>query len=195
MSHEMVNPSDFNKIQLRKQMRSLRDGMDSEIRSSHSSQIALKLLAREDVLNAERIFIYVSFRSEVATHRLIERLIQGGKNVFIPVIRSNDQMQMARFTGWENMRADSFGVLVPDDPIIDQGHIDTAIVPGLGFSPSGSRIGYGKGHYDRFFSHHTVGTKVGIAFDCQIIEQIPTNALDYPMDRVVSESRELIAEN
>ena len=191
----MVDRSDFKKIQLRAQMRSLRDSMDPQIRSRNSRQIALKLLAREDVRHAERVFIYVSFRSEVDTHSLIEKLVQEGKTVLIPVIRSNDQMQMARFTGWANMQEDSFGVLVPDHPIIDQGHIDTAIVPGLGFSSSGARIGYGKGHYDRFFAYHTVETKIGIAFDCQIIKQIPTNALDYPMDKVITESRTLIAEN
>ena len=191
----MVDPSDFKKIQLRTQMRSRRNSMDPKIRSRNSSQIALKLLDREDVRYAERIFIYVSFRSEVDTHSLIEKLVQGSKKIFIPVIRSNDQMQMARFTGWANMHKDSFGVLVPDFPIIEQGHIDTAIVPGLAFSSSGARIGYGKGHYDRYFAHNTVETKIGIAFDCQIIEQIPTNALDYPMDTIITESRTLIAEN
>lgn len=191
----MVNLSDFKKTQLRTQMRTLRDSIDPRIRSINSSQIALKLLAREDVLHADRIFVYVSFRSEVDTHSLIEKFVQEGKKVFIPVIRSKEQMQMARFVGWENMQADSFGVLVPDQPIIDQGHIDTAIVPGLAFSPGGARIGYGKGHYDRFFVHHSVETRIGIAFDCQIIEQIPTNALDYPMDWVITESRTLIADN
>ena len=191
----MVNLSDFKKTQLRTQMRTLRDSIDPRIRSINSSQIALKLLAREDVLHADRIFVYVSFRSEVDTHSLIEKFVQEGKKVFIPVIRSKEQMQMARFVGWENMQADSFGVLVPDQPIIDQGHIDTAIVPGLAFSPDGARIGYGKGHYDRFFVHHSVETRIGIAFDCQIIEQIPTNAFDYPMDWVITESRKLIADD
>ena len=191
----MGNPSDFKKTQLRTQMRTLRDSVDPRIRSMNSSQISLKLLAQEAVLHADRIFVYVSFRSEVDTHSLIEKLVQEGKNVFIPVIRSKEQMQMARFAGWENMQQDSFGVLVPDRPIIDHGPIDTAIVPGLAFSPNGARIGYGKGYYDRFFVHHSVETKIGIAFDCQIIEQIPTNALDYPMDWVITESRKLIADD
>ena len=176
-------------------MRSRRDGMNPQVRQSHSEKIAATLLGREDVMQSERIFIYVSFRSEVDTRELIERLVEVGKDVFVPIICSNNQMEMARFAGWANMQEDSFGVLVPDHPIIDQGHIDTAIVPGLGFSSSGARIGYGKGHYDRFFAHHSVETKIGIAFDCQIIEQIPTNALDYPMDTIITESRTLIAEN
>ena len=185
----MVDPVYSSKIQLRKQMRRRRDLLDPQVRQIHSTQIAVRVLAQADVVQAERIFIYVSFRSEVDTRDLIERLIQKGKDVFVPVICLNDQMQMARFVGWENMRPDSFGVLAPNPPIIQPVIIDTAIVPGLAFSPDGARIGYGKGHYDRFFAQHVVETKIGIAFDCQIIEQIPADALDCPMDWVISESR------
>ena len=174
-------------------MRALRDRLDPQVRQIHSRQIAVKVLAQADVLQAERIFIYVSFRSEVDTRELIERLIQQGKEVFVPVICVADRMQMARFVGWKNMRPDSFGVLVPNPPLIERGNIDTAIVPGLAFSSDGARIGYGKGHYDRFFSQHVVETKIGIAFDCQIVNEIPTGALDCPMDWVISESRMLNA--
>ena len=191
----MVNPLHPNKFELRKEMRSRRDGMNPQVRQSHSEKIAATLLGREDVMQSERIFIYVSFRSEVDTRELIERLVEVGKDVFVPIICSNNQMEMARFAGWENMQADSFGVLVPDTQILERGNVDTAIVPGLAFSPCGERIGYGKGYYDQFFSHHVAGIKIGIAFDCQIIEQIPTDALDCPMDWVISESRMLIAQN
>ena len=170
-------------------MRSLRDALNAQLRQNHSKRIAERLMACEEVQRAERIFIYVSFRSEVDTHDLIKSLVILGKDIFIPVITFNNRMQMAQFGAWEDMQTDALGVLVPSNPIIARRHVDVAIVPGLAFSPSGSRIGYGKGHYDRFFSHHPVEIKIGIAFDCQIIPQVPTESSDCSMDYVISESR------
>lgn len=183
-----------SKVQLRRNMRSLRDEIDREKRQIYSDQITETILATPCVRKAKRFFVYVSFRSEVQTHDLINRLLELNKDIYVPVIDSNDRMQVARFTSWDTMRPDAFGVLVPRDPMLEKEEMQVAIVPGLAFTASGARIGYGKGHYDRFFADHIVKTKIGIAFDCQIIEEIPTESFDYAMDFVISESQTLITE-
>ena len=101
-------------------------------------------------------------------------------------------MQMARFVDWDDLTPDAFGVLVPRQPAIEKKRIQAAIVPGLAFTQQGARIGYGKGHYDHFFAGGSVDTKIGIAFDCQIVEQIPTESFDQTMDYVVTEAQTLI---
>lgn len=183
-----------SKVQLRRNMRSLRDDIDPEKRQIYSDQITEKIFANPCVRKADRFFVYVSFRSEVQTHDLIERLLELNKEIYVPMIEPNDRMQMARFSGWDDMQPDAFGVLVPKNPRIEKKEMHTAIVPGLAFTASGARIGYGKGHYDRFFADHIVNTKIGIAFDCQIIKEIPTEPFDYAMDYVISESQTLITE-
>jgi 5-formyltetrahydrofolate cyclo-ligase len=173
-------------------MRSIRDAIDQETRIIHSDQITAKLLESMEVRTAERLFIYVSFRSEVQTHSLIDELLKLNKEIFVPFIDSTNQMQAVRFSGWDGMHPDAFGVLVPRKPVIEKREIHTAIVPGLAFTTKGVRIGYGKGHYDRFFAGRPIKTRIGIAFDCQILEAIPTNRYDYPMTGVFTESQEFI---
>jgi len=65
-------------------------------------------------------------------------------------------------------------------------------VPGLGFTNDGCRIGRGKGYYDRFFANcgavfSKSPYKIGLAFNEQVIDKIPTTPLDVYMDLVVSE--------
>ena len=64
------------------------------------------------------------------------------------------------------------------------------LVPGLAFDPAGGRLGYGLGFYDRAFAVADPGAlKVGLAFELQIIESIPADPHDVPMDFVVTEDR------
>ena len=72
---------------------------------------------------------------------------------------------------------------------IDTREIDMVIVPALGFDRKRNRLGRGAGFYDRFLAKITPPTlKVGIAFECQIVENLPVNlALDQKVDLVVTE--------
>lgn len=63
---------------------------------------------------------------------------------------------------------------------------DILIIPGLGFSKDGKRLGRGKGFYDRFLEHSTA-VKIGIAFEVQILKDIPTESHDSKMDFVVTD--------
>ena len=181
-----------SKRQLRQTMRACRNSMDQESRKTHSSQITEQIFALPEVLAAKTLFVYVSFRSEVQTHGLINRLLGLKKDICIPFIDSSDRMQMARFVGWDDLAIDTFGVLVPRCPQIEKKKIQAAIVPGLAFTQQGARIGYGKGHYDRFFAGSDIETKIGLAFDSQIVEQIPTESFDQTMDYVVTEAQTFI---
>ena len=57
----------------------------------------------------------------------------------------------------------------------------------IGFTKIGSRIGYGPGYYDRLFSENLVKTKVGVAFEDQIVEKLPLGETDIPMDILITE--------
>ena len=68
--------------------------------------------------------------------------------------------------------------------------IDAFIVPGLAFDLRGARIGWGQGFYDRFFSNAEInGARIGIAFDFQLVGEIPCGAYDEKMDFIVTEKR------
>jgi len=73
---------------------------------------------------------------------------------------------------------------------IPDAQIDLALIPGLGFDSSGRRLGRGAGFYDRWIENRLKYseplTLVGVCFDEQLIEQVPTDPHDQTMDRVVT---------
>jgi 5-formyltetrahydrofolate cyclo-ligase len=63
------------------------------------------------------------------------------------------------------------------------------IIPGIAFDLSGNRIGYGKGYYDRFLSSKKAKHTMGLAYEIQVLNNIPNNDLDVPVDIIVTEKR------
>jgi 5-formyltetrahydrofolate cyclo-ligase len=59
----------------------------------------------------------------------------------------------------------------------------------LAFDKKGNRLGYGAGYYDRFLSSHPHLTRIGIAFACQEVDEIPTDATDASMDIIITDTR------
>jgi 5-formyltetrahydrofolate cyclo-ligase len=86
-----------------------------------------------------------------------------------------------------------FGIPQPPEAaarFIPTESIPLFLVPGLGFDASGGRLGYGLGFYDRAFASAAPGAlKVGLAFEAQLLERVPTGPHDVPMDIVVTEDR------
>ena len=66
-------------------------------------------------------------------------------------------------------------------------NIDLVLVPGIVFDHEGHRIGYGFGHYDKFLRKVPKATKIGLAFDFQVVDKIPREMHDVPVDMVVTE--------
>lgn len=86
--------------------------------------------------------------------------------------------------GWSRRR---FGIWEPVGPATDPGVIDLALVPGLAFTRAGHRLGRGKGYYDRFLAQLRPGCfKCGIGYDFQLVDELPTEPHDVPLDAVVT---------
>lgn len=91
-----------------------------------------------------------------------------------------------------------YGVRSPRDrcPLVEPQNIDLILVPGLGFDRDLNRLGRGAGFYDRMIESliETLGTAstrpvlVGVCFNCQIVERVPTQAHDFPMDRIITQT-------
>ena len=65
------------------------------------------------------------------------------------------------------------------------------LIPGLAFTPRGLRLGRGRGYYDRLLAAHPGGIRVGLAFDCQILPDLPHSPWDIPMDWVLTPTRSM----
>lgn len=62
------------------------------------------------------------------------------------------------------------------------------LIPGLAFSEQGDRLGRGKGFYDKYLSRYT-GVKIGVCFEVQLVDSIPTEFHDVPLDYIVTEKK------
>lgn len=81
-----------------------------------------------------------------------------------------------------------FGIIEPlaSAPTVHPAEIDLVLCPGLGFGRDLTRIGRGKGFYDRLLARLRPGTPVvGVAYPCRIVDSVPTDAHDIPMTRVI----------
>lgn len=180
---------------IRNEIRRKRDSMNPKDKAAWDSAIFDKLISIEEVQACDVIFAYVSFTSEVETRQLIEWAFREKKRVAIPKIDLKTHEIVPYLI--QDLNADTekghFGVLEPKETrteIISIEKIDIFIVPGLAFCLSGHRIGYGGKYFDKFLKHLSPDSKqlkIGVAYDFQILPQIPIRNWDIPVDRIVTE--------
>ena len=102
---------------------------------------------------------------------------------------NNTEMIAVPLTNLSDLKPDKMGILTPDSNQTSSGPFDIAITPGVGFTSSGNRLGYGRGYYDRWFSKNAVKTKIGLAFEIQVVETLPIEDTDVALDMLVTEKR------
>lgn len=161
-----------------------------------SYSIRQSLLTLEQVRDRQTIFVYVSFRSEVATSELIEQLLRLGKTVAVPITRLREKrIDAIRITDpAADLRPGYCNIPEPTEELcrtnlIAPEEIETILLPGSVFDERGGRFGYGGGYYDRFLARIPAAARIGLAFDLQIVENAPLSAHDQLLDLVVTETR------
>jgi len=182
--------------QLRKEILAARNRQTQAEIETKSRAIQNNLLALEQIKNHQYIFVYVSFRSEVATLMLIDALIKKGKTVIVPITRVQEKRLDAIHI---NNRATDLipgycDIPEPTEELcktseIAPEEIETILLPGSVFDKRGGRFGYGGGYYDRFLAKVPTANRIGLAFDLQIIDKAPLQEHDEILDLVVTESR------
>ena len=165
-------------------------------REAEEKSIAIreKLYLMPQFKKSKNILTYVSFNNEVDTMEIIkDLLIKKEKNVLVPYVDKGKLIQISKINSFDELEPKTFGILEPREDEIkkfDAKKLDLVIVPGVVFDENGHRIGYGYGYYDRFLqklSNNTV--KIGLAFELQLIEKIPKEGHDIPVDFVITEKR------
>jgi 5-formyltetrahydrofolate cyclo-ligase len=114
------------------------------------------------------------------------------KNIVVPISNKKDNtLTLSHLKSWEELSLGSYGILEPRTEKIRKTNvedIDLIIVPGVAFDEKGNRLGHGKGFYDRLLKK-TKATVIGLAFEFQILENIPTDKNDVPVDMIITEKR------
>ncbi len=137
--------------------------------------------------NAQKIGVYYPIGSEILTQNIIQELISNGQEVFLPKV-IDEKMEFRRITDFSSLEKGSFDIMEPRDDCKVNNSLDVILVPTVGISPSGVRLGYGHGFYDKFLAEHKT-TTISLILEKQIIKNIPKSEHDILMDWVVTEDR------
>lgn len=183
---------------LRRQILDQRAELTGEDIANKSACIMERLEGLESFRKARAVLCYVDFGREVRTSACIRRWLAGGKEVLVPsIVPSGDGRRELRASLLldfeEDLEGATLGILEPKPHkrrFTDPGVIDFVVVPGLAFDLSGNRLGYGAGFYDRFLRLVRGDCAVvAVSFDFQVFDRIPAGVEDFPVDRIVTESR------
>ncbi|MDD5778551.1 MAG: 5-formyltetrahydrofolate cyclo-ligase [Candidatus Thermoplasmatota archaeon] len=180
------------KADLRRQLLERRNSLSTLEILEKSNQIIARLMTVPSFAAARTVLAYISHGTEVNTHGLIRLLLsQTSREVLVPVVadRQRHTLLLSSLHQWQELSTGAYGILEPAEVRERPAEsVEVCLVPGIGFDIRGNRIGYGGGYYDRLL-RSIRGTTIGLAYDFQVLDAIPSQDHDVPVDAVVTEKR------
>lgn len=159
-----------------------------------SKRIVEKLLLEAAIRNAQTIAVTLSNKPEVDTNLLIEKLWDSHKTVVVPKCSPKDRsMQFYVITHFDQLETVYMNLREPitEKTILKHSDdIDLIIVPGVVYDLCGYRVGFGGGYYDRYLVNYA-GTLITLAFDMQVVQEVPRELHDIPVDIIITDKRSI----
>lgn len=187
---------DTSKTGLRQRLRRDLLALAPATRDSASNRLRELLETTPAWQSARAILAFVPLRSEPDVWPAVLAAAARGAAICLPRHEAaSDSYRPCRVENFDrDLRSGPHGVLEPagECPWVEINHLDFILVPGVGFTPSGGRLGRGKGYYDRMLAA-APGLKCGVAFDLQVIPELPLEPHDVRLDLIITESRRLPA--
>ena len=184
----------MTKNDLRKQLRAKRREHVAALPDSMRTLVFMRPPAplMEMIPDDATIGLYHAGSSEAPTAAYARYFFEQGHEISLPHFSAmNTRMQFRRFVDphdESDLETGPFGIKQPTtatEEIVP----DVLFVPLVGFTEAGGRLGQGGGHYDRWLAAHSGTTTVGLAWDCQLVDTLPTEPHDIPLGAVVTPTR------
>lgn len=175
----------MDKKALRREIAEKKKAMTQQEIQEKSRALAEKFYETRQYQAAKTVYGYLPYNQEVRTTAILAQALKDGKKVAVPKVYGDTM----RFIYLEDLQAVAPGYASIPEPVVD-GPIaedETALVlmPGLAFDKEGHRMGYGGGFYDKFLAQEQNHPTVALCYDFQILENIPTEQYDIPVDCVL----------
>lgn len=180
----------MDKTTLRNKVRETLAMINEEVYRRQSKAVVQRVLQEPYIIEANTIGITISNQPEVDTILLIEELWQLGKKVAVP--KCHPKTREMTFYAIESFAQLETVYMHLREPIpercelVDANEMDIILVPGVVFDRLGYRIGYGGGYYDRYVLNYKKGKLMSLLFDEQIVNRVPTEEYDCPVDIIVT---------
>jgi len=174
--------------------------------SSYSLQQQALLVQREVIhsipyMNSKHVGIYIHMQGEVSTDLIIKDIFESGRYCYVPVVSGKDInfYQINDINDYNSLKPNRWNIREPEnlelrENPVEKGLLDLIIVPGLVFDKNSNRIGKGKGYYDKFLANLKSNFSIrnlsfpylmGLAFREQVVEKVPIQPHDFPLDTVI----------
>jgi 5-formyltetrahydrofolate cyclo-ligase len=187
---------EVSKSGIRKNTLALRELLPPETHAAHSMAIAERLMRMPEYQQSSAVLGYMNFGTEFASEVWIREVLAACKKLALPRVNHHtNQLDLFWVEDLENQLAT--GLWKIREPIVERcervitpNEVEFALLPGVAFSKSGARLGYGGGYYDKLLaqmSHRP--TLVAAAFELQIMERIPQEATDVKVEWIITEQR------
>lgn len=182
---------------LRKRYRGMRNAVPPEALAERCRALAARVMALDAWRSARTVALFASMPDEVDTRALLDDAVARGVRVCLPVVRDDPRgldFRLAWIDGAAApMEMSAFGVMEPAEssPIVPPEEIDLVLVPALAVDSAGYRLGYGRGYYDAALPAMTRAERVAVAFDFQLVAELPVEPHDQRVHRVVTDRRTL----
>ena len=174
---------DVEKAAFRTTARNRRLAIENERRNSASALACMHIKSATWWSNRRAIGLYAAYGSEIDPYDLEIAAREANIKVFYPRVHK-DQIEFVQARR-QDLVPGFAGILEPRGPTTPIDELDLIIVPGLAFDTAGQRLGSGRGFYDRLLSK--TSPSLGIAYEEQIVAQVPTGSHDRKMAGVVTD--------
>ena len=181
----------MDKEQLRGELKKCLHAIPSEQRSVKSRKACQNLILTPQYQDASSVMMYLPLAYEVDTSEVILHAWQLGKLVSVPKISWQQRHMIAvEINSLETgLSTSAMGLRSPVDGVpVPYEEIDLVVIPALGYDRNGNRLGRGSSYYDRFMADDKFrARKSGLAFTEQVIDSIPVDSTDVPVDFLVTD--------
>jgi 5-formyltetrahydrofolate cyclo-ligase len=137
--------------------------------------------------DAQKIGLYYPIGSEILTQDIIQELISKGKDIFLPKV-TGENIEFRKIEDFGSLEIGNFDIMEPKEDCMVNNNLDIIVVPTVGISPTGIRLGYGHGFYDKFLARNRT-TTISLILEKQIIKNIPKSEHDINIDWIITEDR------
>ena len=184
--------------QLRDSLRLLRRNLVISEQKAASKAVYDSVTKQDFFTSANHLAFYLSFDGELNPKPILEKAVEENKSCYLPVISSNNQSEMSFRLYEEDMslNENKWGIQEPSKlrSSISPLNLEVVFVPLVGFDEKCFRLGMGKGFYDKAFNFKSRNIAarpllVGLAHECQRVQEVPTESWDVRLDLVVTAER------
>ncbi len=171
----------------------LKRGRQSPALIAEKSERAVKLLVKlPEWKAAKTVMLYAATKSEVQTRAAIDAGLAQGKRVCMPSAGSDEkEMDAFEIKEWDDLKPRGRGYLEPvrqKTSMVEPAKIGLIVVPGVAFDQKGNRLGRGAHYYDDFL-RRSRAPAVALAFEMQVVKEVPVEAHDVAVCKIVTEKR------